>query len=83
MGDTTNAGPWEMDQAHRERVCRLLFESGIYPVACTQTQVLSAYNPPGAWAQNQFLSAYNAVLAKDLLGVMTELLEYKRAETHR
>lgn len=68
MSNTTNAGPWEMDQAHRERVCRLLFESGLSPGVSTQTQ---------------FLSAYNAVLAKDLLGVMTELLQYKQAEIHR
>lgn len=58
----------EMDQAHRERVRRLLFETG---------------KSPGSATQPQFMLAYQAVLTKDLLWTMNELLSYKQNEVHR
>jgi hypothetical protein len=58
----------EMDSAHCERACRLLRETGVSPG-----------NAPAA----VFLTAYNAVLAKDLLFAVTELLIYKQNEVHR
>ena len=58
----------EMDQGHRERVCRLLWEIG---------------SNPGGARPDQFLAAYQAVLMKDLLWVNSELLGYKQNEVHR
>jgi hypothetical protein len=58
----------EMDQSHRERVCRLLWETGTSPRSATQTQ---------------FMAAYQAVLTKELLWATSELLAYKQAEVHR
>ena len=60
--------PREMDQAHRERVCRLIYESG---------------SSPGYCGRDFFLSAYNAVLLKDVLWTLNELLTYKQNEVHR
>lgn len=65
---TTEAKPVEMDFAHRERVCRLLWETG---------------TSPGSANQMQFMAAYQAVLTKDLLWATSELLAYKQAEVHR
>lgn len=58
----------EMDQTHRERVCRLLFETG---------------RPPDAATQDVFISAYKAVLLKDVMWMLNELLTYKQNEVHR
>lgn len=58
----------ELDQAHRERVCRLLFETG---------------KPPGAAKQSEFIAAYQAILLKDVLWTMNELLIYRQNEVHR
>ena len=58
----------EMDQAHRERVCRLLFETG---------------RSPGVATQDTFIAAYKAILLKDMLWTMNELLIYRMNEVHR
>lgn len=60
--------PVEMDQEHRERVCRLLWETG---------------TSPGFANSTQFMAAYQAVLTKDLLWVTNELLTYKQNEVHQ
>jgi hypothetical protein len=67
MPDPTDAR-CEMDQAHRQRVCALLTETGCSPEFSKQAD---------------FLAAYNAVLLKDLLLATNELLIYKQNEVHR
>ena len=68
MQDKTTAQPPEMDQTHRERACRLLFEIG---------------TAPGRVSAALFLATYQAVLTKDLLWATNELLAYKQAEIHQ
>ncbi len=63
----TTDKPQEMDQAHRERVCRLLFETG---------------RPPGAATQDTFIRAYQAVLLKDAVWLLSELLSWENAKGH-
>jgi hypothetical protein len=60
--------PAEMDQVHRERVCTLLWETG---------------SSPSAASRQHFLAAYQAVLTKDLLWAVKELLYYKQQEVHK
>lgn len=55
----------EMDEAHRVRVDALLRETGIAPDRSTQ---------------EADLAAYNAVLLKDTLWMLSELLTYKQRE---
>lgn len=58
----------EMDQAHQDRVCRLLWETGS--------------SPHGA-KHSDFVAAYQAVLLKDVLFTLNELLIYRQQEVHR
>jgi hypothetical protein len=68
MSDSAASDLKEMDQVHRDRVCRLLMETGY---------------TPGFAGQAAFLSAYNAVLSKDILWTLNELLIYKQNEAHQ
>jgi hypothetical protein len=59
----------EMDNAHHERVYRLLFETGGVT--------------PGVVPRDTVIAAYSAVLIKDIPWSVNELLIYKQNEVHR
>lgn len=61
----------ELDDAHRERIYRLLSE--------TSPRAL----PTANFATHEVLAAYQAILTKDLLWAVNELLAYKQNEVHR
>lgn len=65
---TDDPKPVEMDQAHQERVCRLLWETNL---------------SPGSAKHSDFVAAYQTVLLKDLLFTLNELLIYRQQEVHR
>ena len=60
---------YEMSNEHRNRVIKLLDEPGF------------SANEPRTRAD--MIAAYQAVLTKDLLFTMNELLIYKQQEVHR